>query len=80
MMPKLNLSGRLNTVFVAAQKVVSWQQRVEKLPLNVIEMFSEQGEKNCDLWLKEVFPKSIQEQLEKEPGSCKKRRALSKVG
>ena len=49
MMLKLSLSGRLNTVFIAAQKVVSWQQRVEKLPLNVIEMFSEQGEKKLCL-------------------------------
>lgn len=46
MMPKLNISGRLNTVFAAAQKVVLWQQRVEKFLLNVTEIFSEQGEKN----------------------------------
>jgi len=48
MMLKVNLGG-LNTLIVAAQKVVLWQPRVKKLPLNVTEMFSEQGEKNCDL-------------------------------
>lgn len=39
MMPKLNLSGRLNAVFIAAQRVILCQQKVQKLPMNVIEIF-----------------------------------------
>lgn len=69
-MPKMNLSGRLNTVFIVVQKVGSWQQKIEKLSLNAIEAFSEQGEEICDLSLKD---KSIQKQLEREPVGCKKR-------